>query len=126
MKKLALILILFVLPLIAQDAVDLHDSDVENVQTNESVWEGLILEIDGTNINFEEMWISIATPADKLKQPIIITDATGLSTSYGSLRAPCLVELTYKYVDGEIDPLKIKILEQYEYDKNGFIKKGIY
>lgn len=118
MKKCTLLLILMIsFPLIAQQ----EDISEENIMT------GLILEVETNRINFEEMWLPIYHKAHTAHtaQPIsiIVTNADGEPINYNDLTAPCLTEVTFEYIEGEIVPLKIKVLEEHQYDSDGLIKK---
>lgn len=104
-------------PLIAQQ----EDISEENIMT------GLILEVETNRINFEEMWLPIyhKSHTAHTAQPIsiIVTNADGEPINYNDLIAPCLTEVTFEYIEGEIVPLKIKVLEEHQYDSDGLIKK---
>ena len=116
MKKYALLLIIiFLVPLMAQNE---QDED-----TNLRVRTGLVLEVKDNQINFEESWFDIVRPQVKNAQPVIISDASDMPLAYEDLTAPCQVEMTYTYDENrkEYVVLKIRILEQYEYDDKGFI-----
>lgn len=116
MKKCALLLIIIMLvPLIAQQEQD------ENMDLR--VRTGLILEKKDNQINFEETWIDVVSPRVKNARPVIITDAAEEPLTFEDLTAPCQVEITLTYDESRqaYVPLKIIVLEQYEYDDKGFI-----
>jgi hypothetical protein len=116
MKKRALLLIIIMLvPLIAQQE---QDED-----TNLRVRTGLLLEKKNNQINFEETWINVLNPQVKNARSVIITDALDQPLTFTDLTAPCQVEMTYTYDESrkEYVPVKIKVIEQYEYDDKGFI-----
>ncbi|UCC12470.1 MAG: hypothetical protein JSW02_02740 [candidate division WOR-3 bacterium] len=118
MKKYALlfIVILFV-PLMAQYEEDEHTTVDRQVRT------GLIIDKKDNQINFDEMWMNVVSPRIKNAQPVVIVDALEQPLTYQDLTAPCQVEMTYTYDESrkEYVPLKIKVLQQYEYDDKGFI-----
>ncbi len=92
--------------------------------SEENIMTGLILEVETNRINFEEMWLPIYRTAHTT-QPIsiIVTNADGEPINYNDLTAPCLTEVTFEYIEGKIVPLKIKVLEEHQYDSDGLIKK---
>jgi len=111
MKKITLLLLLVLFPLVAQDTDETQ---------SECVATGIILKIEGTRINFDEAWLTIGGYGAK-RMPVIITDTNNNTLNYSNFTAPCLVELTHTYQDDEIVPVRIKILEQYHFDANGDI-----
>lgn len=117
MKKLTLILtILILLPLATQAEEEYQD---EYVQT------GFILEVKDNKINFEEIWYPVVVQNEKTAQQIIIIDKAGNQISHTDIVAPCLVEVTHKMdQEGNMLPVKIKILKQHQYDSNGLMKKA--
>lgn len=118
MKKRALLLIIIMLvPLMAQKEQD------EYTDTDMLVRTGLILEKKDNQINFDEMWMDVLSPQVKNALPVIIVDALEQPLTYADLTVPCQVELTYTYDESRkaYVPVKIKVLEQYEYDDKGFI-----
>ncbi len=118
MKKYALLLIIILLvPVTAQQEED------EYAATDKQVRTGLITDKKDNQINFEEMWINVVSPRVKNAQPVIIVDAQEQPLTYEDLTAPCQVEMIYTYDESrkEYVPLKITVLEQYEYDDKGFI-----
>jgi|GEM_PF-3450847 len=119
MKKCTLLLILMIsFPLIAQEQEDAY--------TEENIMTGLILKVETNRINFEEMWLPIyhtAQTDQRISIIVIVTNADGEPINYNDLIAPCLTEVTFEYIEGEIVPLKIKVLEEHQYDSDGLIKK---
>jgi len=112
MRKYALILTLLIaLPLIAQEA------DIQN----ENIMTGLILAVESNRINFEEAWLPIRFIAKQ--RSIVVSNADDESIGLNNLTAPCLVKLTFQYIEDEIVPVKVKILKQYQYDSEGLIKE---
>lgn len=114
MKKLILLsLVLLIIPLTAQ----FEDPTRSNYVTTT----GIVLAVDGNQINFEEMWLSVGPREARTAPPIVIVD---IADEPVSLSAPCLVEITHMEAEnGEIIPLKIKVLKQCEYDEKGIIKE---
>ncbi len=122
MKKLALILtILIMFPLSAE---------TESDSKNEYKMTGFILEIRDNLINFEEAWFPATAQHSSSKAhrittpPIAFSDESGNQISHADIIAPCMVEISYIIdQEGDIRPVRIKILEQYRYDDHGFIKE---
>lgn len=114
MKKWILLsMVLMIIPLIAQFE---EPTKSEYVTTT-----GLVLAVDGNRINFEEMWLSAGPREARIAPPVIIVD---IADEPVSLSAPCFVEITHMEAEnGEIIPLKIKVLKQYKYDNEGMIKE---
>ncbi len=117
MKICTLLLILVIsFPLIAQEQTDAY--------TEENIMTGLILKVETNRINFEEMWLPIYHTVQKEQRiSTIVINADGEPINYNDLIAPCLTEITFEYIEGEIVPLKIKVLEEHQYDSDGLIKK---
>jgi len=113
MKTIVLISIVLCMPLIAQFQEDAHD--------NAYTFEGMIFEICDNKINFNETWMPLTCPQVKAVPALIISNAWDEPASLGDLQAPCRVELTYTEYNKTIVPLKIKILQYYQCDENGFI-----
>jgi len=94
----------------------------EPLTDNEYVRTGMILAIEGSRINFEEMWLDIGLRAHKGQTQAIVADRSGAVMSFSDLQAPCTVELVYREIDNTFVVLKITVLDQHVYDDNGFIR----
>jgi hypothetical protein len=113
MKKIVLIIILACMPLIAQYQ--------EETQETAFTFEGTIFEISDNKINFNETWMLLSRLQVKGFPVLVITNRWDEPVGISDLQAPCRVELTYIEHDKAFVPIKIKILEYYQYDENGFI-----
>ena len=111
MKKIILIALIACTSLIAQDEVP------EHMYT----FEGTIFEMADNSINFNETWMQLGRPQVKGLPGLSITDTWDQPCSIDDIQAPCRVELTYIEHDKTFVPIKIKILEYYQCDENGFI-----
>jgi len=124
MKKYALLLVISLLFMSAQDdftaTPETSLSDMENARTAT----GIILSVDAGSFNFDEMTVKIGSRT-KQYPPLQIYDANGNSLQYENLIAPCLVELISTENNGETIPLRITVLEQYQYDSEGFFNTDI-
>lgn len=113
MKKLFLIIIAVSIPLVAQQT--------EDIQESAYTFEGTIFEICDNKINFDETWMLLTRPHAKAFPALVIINRWDEPLGFIDLQAPCRVELTYIEYDRTFVPVKIKILEYYQYDENGFI-----
>lgn len=124
MKNLKLFLILLILlPVIAQDT----DKESQNVQDTQDLYlrKGLILAVEPGKINFEEMWLPIPNPESKMQSHLIftVTNEFGGKIEYGHLTAPFLAEIVYLIINDQKIVTKIKLLKQYRYNDDGFVKE---
>ena len=116
MKKIILFAIIVCIPMIAQDEA------YERAYT----FEGTIFEVADNKINFNETWMQLSRPQVKGMPGLMVTDKWDQPTGISDIQAPCRVELTYIEYDKAFVPTKIKILEYYQCDDNGFILSTHY
>jgi len=114
-KGLILLILLISVPLIAQDAADIQEKPV--------VFTGLVLAVENDSINFEERWFPTSRPTSKYVKPITIIDIDSQPIGHENLKVPFFAELTVEFIDDEAIPIKIKVLKQYRYDSDGFIRE---
>ncbi len=124
MKTFGILLVLLILfPGIGQEI----DKELKGVQDTCELYvcKGLILAIEPGRINFEEMWLRIPNPETKIEHNLMltITDEIGRKIEYRDLHAPFLAEIAYTIISDQAIVTKIKILKQYRYDENGFVKE---
>lgn len=111
MKKILLIAVLACMPMIAQDIA------YEQAYT----FEGTIFEMVDNKINFNETWMQLNRPQVKGLPGLSVTDRWDQPCSITDIQTPCRVELTYIEHNKDFVPTRIKILEYYQCDENGFI-----
>jgi hypothetical protein len=113
MKTLFLIIIFLSIPLAAQEPGD--------TQERAYTFEGTIFEVHDNEINFDETWMQLSRPQVKGIPGLTVTDQWDEMCSISDIQAPCRVELTYIEHAKVFVPIKIKILEYYQCDDDGFI-----
>lgn len=121
MKKYACFLILILPPLIAQDLAE----KITAPEYGEDIFigKGYVGAVEKDRINFEEMWLSIPNLKLRTAKSLAIVNEIEQPLSYEKLTAPFWAEVIYDYSGNEKILLKIKVLKQYRYDEEGFIKE---
>jgi hypothetical protein len=89
-----------------------------------AVFTGLVLEVGNNRINFNEAWIQMTAPETKAIGQVAITNEHDQPISYKDLRAPFMAELTVRIIRGKWIPVKIKVLEQFQYNDKGLITRA--
>jgi hypothetical protein len=120
MKKLALILIILALPMIAR--ADEHDKSkfapvtIDNLEWSIPESHGLLLEVSGDSLCYEEQWMHLLPGSSS------VSDRSNEAIEINRIKAPCLVDISYGGRGGHIYIIKMRILtEQLQRDQNGDI-----
>jgi hypothetical protein len=120
MKKLALILIILALPMIAR--ADQHEkTKYEPVTADNLAWSvpeshGLLLEVSGDSLCYEEQWMHLLPSSSS------VSDRSDEAIEIDRIKAPCLVDISYGGKGGHMYIIKMRILsEQLPRDQNGDI-----
>ncbi|MGQ9701397.1 MAG: hypothetical protein ACUVQT_02950 [bacterium] len=116
--KLVNLILLIPFILIAQSAIE---KSVEKIDFEKDAdWLvpsdiGIILDINGDSINYEEAWMRI------IPNRTVITDKSGKTLSLENLQAPCKVEISYFGKGKHKFIISIKLLKQLQYTSDRYI-----
>jgi hypothetical protein len=118
MKKIALILIILALPMIAraqeQTKNKANQVTIDNLDWTVPETHGLLIEVSADSLCFEECWMRILPGSES------ILDQSNDQIGIAQIQAPCLVDISYggKGRNHYIISLKV-VSEQLPTDRNG-------
>jgi hypothetical protein len=120
MKKLALILIILALPMIAR--ADAHERTkyepvtIDNLDWSVTEAHGLLLEVSGDSLCYEERWMHLVPDGGS------VSDKANETIELNLVKAPCMVEISYGGKGRKCYVISMRVIsEQLSRDQNGDI-----